>query len=205
MKRFREVWDAYTSQYDQVVIELGPGEKKTYSHAIGLDLVDKPSVDYICDLSEGLGFLEDSSVDLIYSSHFLEHIDDLAMLMLEIERVLKPGGKLQSIVPHFSNPYFYSDYTHHSSWGLYTILYFSDDKYFEREVPRYYNAVNFKINRIFLRFNSPFRLRSLVNRFVIEKLVNINKYTQELYEDVFTGIISCEEIHFEVEKRKTHD
>lgn len=201
MKRFREVWDAYTSQYDQVVIELGPGEKKTYSHAIGLDLVDKPSVDYICDLSEGLGFLEDSSVDLIYSSHFLEHIDDLAMLMLEIERVLKPGGKFQSIVPHFSNPYFYSDYTHHSFWGLYTILYFSDDKYFEREVPRYYNTVNFKINRIFLRFNSPFRFRSIVNRHVLEKLVNMNKYTQELYEDMFTGIISCEEIHFEVEKR----
>lgn len=201
MKTFREVWDEYTSQYDQVVIELGPGEEKTYPNAIGLDLVDKPSVDYICDLSEGLGFLEDSSVDLIYSSHFLEHIDDLAMLMSEIERVLKSGGKLQSVVPHFSNPYFYSDYTHHSFWGLYTILYFSNDKYFEREVPRYYNAVNFKINRIFLRFNSPFRFRSIVNRHVLEKLVNMNKYTQELYEDMFTGIISCEEIHFEVEKR----
>jgi ubiquinone/menaquinone biosynthesis C-methylase UbiE len=203
MQNFKRIWGDYTSEHQQVIIELGPGENKQYSGSLGLDIVQKNSVDYICDLSEGLPFIPDSSVDLVYSSHFLEHIDNLAFMMSEIERVLKPGGKLKSVVPHFSNPYFYSDYTHHSFWGLYTILYFSNDRYFEREVPRYYNTVDFKVKRIFLRFNSPFRLRSIVNRYVIEKIVNMNKYTQELYEDMFTGIFSCEEIHFEVEKRQS--
>jgi len=201
MDNFKIIWEKYAPN-QKLILELGPGEEKKYADSIGLDLVRKPSVDYCCDLSRGLPFIPDNSVDLIYSSHFLEHIDDLGFFFAEVERVLKPGGKLESVVPHFSNPYFYSDYTHKNFWGLYTLLYFSKDKYFEREVPQYYNEIDFKVNSIFLRFNSPFRLRSIANRYILEKLVNINTYTQELYEDVFTGIFSCEEIHFEVEKRK---
>ena len=44
--------------------------------------------------------------------------------MREITRVLKKNGKANIFVPHFSNPYYYSDYTHKRFLGLYTFYYF---------------------------------------------------------------------------------
>lgn len=200
MPEFKIIWDGYCQNNNLKTLELGPGSVKKYSNSIGLDRVQKNSVDFICDLSKGLGFIPDNSVDLIYSSHFLEHIDDLEFFMGEVERVLKPGGRMISIVPHFSNPYFYSDYTHKNFWGLYTLLYFSNDTFFKREVPSYYNSIDFKIMNINLVFNSPFKIRSFFNK-AIEKVVNLNKFTLEFYEENLTGLIQCQEIHFEIEKK----
>jgi SAM-dependent methyltransferase len=183
-----------------IVLEFGPGDIKKYENSIGLDFIDKGSVDYLCDLSKGLSFIPDSCIDLIYTSHFLEHIDSLQNLLLEVNRVLKPGGKMVNIVPHFSNPYFYSDYTHKNFWGLYSVLYFSSDKFFKRDVPRYYNQLDFKINKVYLNFTSPFRPVNLVKKF-FRKLFNSHLIITELYEENLTWIIPCYEIHFEIEKK----
>lgn len=183
-----------------VILELGPGETKVYPDAIGIDWIEKPSVDYIWDLTKGLSFIADNEIDLIYSSHFLEHIDDLAGFLAEVNRVLKVGGKKIGIVPHFSNPYFYSDYTHKNFWGLYSLNYFSSDNYFKRGVPSYYNKLDFKINHIKLEFLSPFKYRWHFKK-MIEKWINSSRFWQEFYEENLTGIIGCYQIYFEIEKK----
>jgi len=185
---------------EKVIIELGPGNIKSDKNAIGIDIFNKDSVDFIYDLSNGLQFLDDNTVDLIISNHFLEHMDNLELFMSEIYRVLKKGGKKIGTVPHFSNPYFYSDYTHKNFWGMYTLLYFSDTQYFKRDVPLYYNSINFQINKIRLVFRSPFIIRHYINK-VIDKIFNSNKYLMEFYEENLTGLISCYEIKFEIEKK----
>lgn len=55
------------------------------------------------DLSKGIPF-PDSSVDAVYHSHFLEHLDrDVAPKFLtEVMRVLKPGGIHRVVVPDFA-------------------------------------------------------------------------------------------------------
>lgn len=52
------------------------------------------------DLTRGLPYA-DASVDLIYHSHFLEHLDrDAAVVLLrEVRRVLVPGGLQRVVVP----------------------------------------------------------------------------------------------------------
>lgn len=52
------------------------------------------------DLSKGVPH-DDASVDVIYSSHMLEHFtrDDAEALLRECFRVLKPGGLLRMVVP----------------------------------------------------------------------------------------------------------
>jgi SAM-dependent methyltransferase len=52
------------------------------------------------DLSRGIPYA-DNSVDAVYHSHFLEHLDrDVAPLFLdEVRRVLKPGGVHRIVVP----------------------------------------------------------------------------------------------------------
>ncbi len=54
------------------------------------------------DLSKGIPF-ENDSVDAVYHSHFLEHLERAAAkdLLIEIRRVLKPGGVVRIVVPDF--------------------------------------------------------------------------------------------------------
>ena len=101
-------------------IGCGPAKKEGF---LGIDKLELPGVDYVADLESGLGFLPDNSVDEIYTSNFIEHIDNLELFMKECHRALKPGAEIRIYVPHFSNPWFYSDYTHKRFFGLYTFLY----------------------------------------------------------------------------------
>lgn len=55
------------------------------------------------DLRRGIPY-PDSSVDAVYHSHFLEHLDrhTAPKFLREILRVLKPGGIQRAVVPDFS-------------------------------------------------------------------------------------------------------
>jgi len=54
------------------------------------------------NLAKGIPF-DSATVDVVYHSHFLEHLDrDAAIIfMLEVKRVLKTGGILRIVVPDF--------------------------------------------------------------------------------------------------------
>jgi predicted SAM-dependent methyltransferase len=61
-----------------------------------------PSNVMVHDLSKGIPF-PNNSVDVVYHSHVLEHLDrDVARTFLvEIHRVLRPGGIVRVVVPDF--------------------------------------------------------------------------------------------------------
>jgi len=188
------------AKMDKVVLELGCGPSKRIQNAITVDMLDIDGVDIVCDLDNGLPFLEDNSIDEIHSFHFLEHVKDINFMMAEIYRVLKTGGIHSGTVPYFGNPYFYSDPTHKSTFGLYTFSYFSKIPYFKRRVPTFYNNVNFKINDIRILFRSNFFVRRNVKR-IFQMIFNSSRYMKELYEEVFCYMIPGYEIFFELEKR----
>ncbi len=183
----------------KVIIELGCGRQKQIENSITIDMIDLPHIDIITDINKGLYFLPDNSVDEIYSFHFLEHVEKVEFIMSEIYRVLKPGGKKIGTVPHFSNPYFYSDYTHHNCFGLYSFCYFSKKDYFKRKVPDFYNSINFKINKIKIGFKSPFLIRNYLRQ-IWSKIFNSSKFMQEFYEENLCHTFPAYEISFELEK-----
>jgi len=188
------------SELKEVIVELGCGNNPYIKNAITIDLMDLPSVDIVADLNNGLPFLPDNSVDAIYSFHFLEHVNDLQLMMREIHRVLKKGGKNIGAVPHFSNPYFYSDYTHHSFFGLYSFSYFSKDNFFKRRVPYFYQDIDFKINKIDIVFYSPFFLRNVFKK-IWGVFFNASRFFQEYYESSCCYTFPAHEIKFELEKK----
>jgi predicted SAM-dependent methyltransferase len=47
---------------------------------------------------------EDASVDAAAMFHFLEHVEELERTILEVHRILKPGGTFWVIVPHAKHP-----------------------------------------------------------------------------------------------------
>lgn len=172
------------SQNEIIILELGCGNSKQFTNSISIDLVDINGVDIVCDLNKGFPFIPDNSIDEIHSVHFLEHIDNLGNIMKEIHRILKPKGIKIITVPHFSNPYFYSDYTHRNHFGLYSLCYFSKSMYFKRQVPVFYNDINFKIKSVSISFKSQYRLQGLFLKYV-GKIINKRKFSLEFTRQIF--------------------
>jgi SAM-dependent methyltransferase len=186
---------AFLAGPDPIRIELGCGEHKTPGY-LAIDNADLPNVDVVADLEQGLPFLPDNSVDLIYSKSFFEHIDNFEGLMREMGRVLRPGGRLQGFVPHFSNPYYYSDPTHRRCFGLYTFAYFAaGPTRFTRRVPGFYANAKFQIESIRLHFTSPWRVRRWL-RAPLNHILNASPSLQEFYEENLCYLIPCYGIYF---------
>ena len=175
---------------DKIVLELGCGTAPQPGR-IGIDLLDLPGVDIVADLEQGLPYIPDSSVDEIHSRSLLEHLDNFEGLMRDIVRVLKPGGTCHIFVPHFSNPYYYSDYTHKRFFGLYTFYYFvAEENQLKRTVPEFYTDIRIRILKIRLKFSSPFKVRRAIKK-LWTAIFNSSRWMQEYYEENLCWKIPC--------------
>ncbi len=183
-----------------VTLDIGCGPRKKNPEYIGIDALDFEGVDLVGDVFEVLDRFPDASVDAVFSAHFFEHIPGVDKLLMEIGRILKPGGKLKIIVPHFSNPYFYSDYTHRNFFGLYSMSYLATENLFKRKVPQYQLNTVFHLANVYLRFQSPFKIRGLFYRFY-GRLINFSYYLKELYEENFSRLVYCYEIEYDLVKK----
>lgn len=203
METYKEIAADFLSKNGKIVIDLGCGPNKK-PETLGLDILPLPGVDFVANLENGLPFIPDNSVDEYVTAHFLEHVDNFELLMAEIHRTLKPNGIVKIIVPHFSNPYYYSDYTHKRFFGLYTFDYFSDgNNGFRRKVPVYNSSFQFKVNSRKLFFKSPYIFFiNLIKKHIYNRLFNSGKYMQALYEDSFSSCIPCYELIFELQAVK---
>ena len=180
-----------------VTLELGCGPAKHDDRAIGVDRLDYESVDLVGDAIEVLKAIPDASIDRIYTSHFLEHVTDFPGIVNEIERVLRDGGVLEAIVPHFANPYFSSDPTHVQRFGLYTFSYVSDDRVLHRQVPTYQRNLCLRLVEVDLIFKStrPFHGRQILKR-LAGLVLNSCRYMRELHEEFFCYIFPAYEIRY---------
>jgi SAM-dependent methyltransferase len=114
-----------------------------------VDHLPLPGTDIQADLNEPLSEIPTDSVAAIYSRHTLEHVSRFLELMAELHRVTKPDGRIEIIVPHFSNPYYYSDPTHVRFFGLYSFFYFCDeDDQPRRKVPSFYRPERFRVESV---------------------------------------------------------
>jgi len=87
-------------------LDLGCGPSKAFPHFIGVDdctdtqlfgVQMKPDV--VCNV-EKLDVFGSASMDFVFSSHCLEHIEDYKKALKEWWRVVKPGGHLCLYLPH---------------------------------------------------------------------------------------------------------
>jgi len=196
----KELLSALTAA-SSLIIELGCGSRKRNAEAIGIDILDYPAVDLVGDIYEVLQKFPDSCVVHASAHHFIEHVDDLNLLMSELERIVKPDGVVDFVVPHFSNPYFYSDPTHQKFFGLYTFCYMSYSTLFSRQVPTYQNDLVFSLERVDLKFKSakPFYGR-YVFKSAIGKIFNSCNYMKELYEESFCYLFPCYEVRYQLRR-----
>lgn len=173
-----------------IVLELGCGATKKEGR-ITIDKVDLPNVDIMADIENGLPFLPDNCVDEIHCRSVLEHIENFEGLMKEIVRVLKSSGKAYIFVPHFSNPYYYSDPTHKRFFGLYTFYYFVDKEHqLKRKVPDFYADTRILILSQRLKFRSIYSILNPSKK-LVGWFFNLHPALQAYYEENLCYIFPC--------------
>lgn len=84
-------------------LNLGCGDKKIGGY-VNVDVCGDPDVR--ADLSVFPWPFESGTADEVFSEHFLEHVKDFESTIVEIHRILKPGGMLHFKVPHFRSRWF---------------------------------------------------------------------------------------------------
>ncbi len=132
--------------------------------------------------------LKTSSIDEIYSSYCLEHIDDQLAVIKEIYRVCKAGATVRLILPHFSNPAFFDDLTHQRLYSTRSFEHFDHDMHALTGYPNYLPEINIKVVRAELRWWPPqiIARKSAGKRFIlntlnwlINRLANANPFLCE--------------------------
>lgn len=180
-------------------INLGSGGgKKDGFYGLDIANIDN-NVDIVADLNRPLDLLPDNSVSEVYSCHVLEHINNFIGLMEELHRIVRPNGKIEIRVPHFSNPYYYSDPTHVRFFGAYTMYYFVpiEDQPEFRKVPAFYSKCCFKVQSVTITLLN----NSLIDRIAFPRLFNfINKSIkrQDFFERRLCRIFPANGICYEL-------
>jgi SAM-dependent methyltransferase len=84
---------------ERIRIDLGCGTKKQPGF-IGLDHFGLPGVDHVLDLTADPFPFDDESVDSVFSSHFIEHIEEPNHVFEEIGRVCRDGARIEFWTPY---------------------------------------------------------------------------------------------------------
>ena len=129
---------------EPVKIDLGCGRRKKKGF-FGFDMKKDSDADYVCDLSKGIP-LADNSVDEIYTSHFLEHLEDYNFMMQEMVRVGKNGARIEIILPYYT----YIGAPLHSYWDNPHRQVFSEAYFIESYINPCFNK--YKIEKMDYKF-----------------------------------------------------
>lgn len=191
--------EPFTTLAADVTVELGCGRNKLRTDSIGIDALAFDGVDIVGLLPDALTDVASASVDVVYSHHFLEHLEGLDDLMSACRRIIRPGGSFIAVVPHFSNPYYYSDPTHRLHFGLYSMSYYADDTIHRRQVDEYAVDSESAFRLVDVRYSFKATIRRPLGFVVARPLqLAVNRFTRfrEFYERRLTWLWPCAEVRF---------
>lgn len=105
-------------------LDLACGQNKTEGY-FGIDLVPGDKVDAAVDLEVFPWPIETGSAEDIVCNHYIEHTSDIIKFMEEVNRILKPGGKIKFVAPYYNSIRCWQDPTHKRAINEATFLYFN--------------------------------------------------------------------------------
>jgi hypothetical protein len=188
-------------------LDLGCGSSPKHGY-IGIDNFYKSKNVIKKDVLLYLKKLPDNSVSEIYSRHFFEHLDYkyIKSLLHQINRVLISGGSILITVPHYSNPFFFSDPTHKTFWGIHSFSYICEETCLRRNVPKYISMKGWSLIDVKVKFVPMKNIKLLGVRMpslclILNFIINLNTVLIEYYERYLASFFSIYEIEFLVLKK----
>lgn len=107
-------------------LDLGCGKNKQ-PNFIGVDVIAFPGVDQVVDLRKAPWPWPDGSVEHVYCSHMIEHLEwpDRVTFFNELYRVLRLGGQCTLVWPNWAHERFWGDPTHKAPMSTFAMYYLS--------------------------------------------------------------------------------
>lgn len=170
------------------ILDVGCGVNK-YPGSIGIDVNPRTRADVLCDLNHFPYPFRDGSFDELRAVHVIEHVSDVIRTMEEFARLVRPGGRIFLVTPHYSDFSSFCDPTHRWHLNSYSFRYFGDDN----AGFSYYSKT--RLREISVRV----RLLSLWRMLGLEFLVNHVPRFRKFWEHYLCFMIRGKVMEFEFE------
>ncbi len=107
-------------------LDVGCGINKLPG-SIGIDRNPASRADVICELDQFPYPFRDSSFDALQAVHVIEHVGDVMKTMEEFHRLVRAGGEVLIITPHYTDFSSFCDPTHRWHLNSFSLRYFGQD------------------------------------------------------------------------------
>jgi len=185
------------------VLDVGCGSSKLVG-ATGIDQFSLPGVDVIHDLNKCPWPFQDEYFDRIVFSHSLSHLTNISEILSECHRLLKPGGVIEIVAPHYSSDNFNTDPTHKMHLGYRSM------NYFVTNVPFGYRYISpscgFELKEAQLSFReckTSWRQTTKFNPLALMGFEILINMFPRLYERFFCWLMPASEVYFRLVKSPT--
>lgn len=115
---------------DHRVLDVGCGAYKIPG-AVGIDHAPEEGVDVVYDLDSFPWPFPGDAFDRAICRHSLAHLANIVRTMEELHRILRPGGILEIVTPHFSSDNAFTDVTIRWSFGYRSMDFFCVNRDFK--------------------------------------------------------------------------
>lgn len=173
---------------DAATLNLGAGRADQLPGALRLDRAKATLPHVVADLDAGFLPFRSSSFARVGAYDVVEHVEDLVKLVIEVHRVLRPGGVFYVTTPHFSCSNAYTDPTHRRALGLHSFDYF-----LENHTLSFYSGARFIIRRRKLYFRG---------RLLGRLLYHFARACPDFYETRLPWLFPAWFLYFELEAVK---
>ncbi len=175
-------------------LDVGCGPYKIPG-AVGIDQQLWPGVDVVYNLERYPWPFADGAFERVICRHSLGHLSDVVKAIEEIHRVLRPGGRVEIVAPHFSSDNAFVDPTRRAFFGYRSMDYFcanSDGKY-------RYTQRQFALREVRISFQQAHVFEGDFKKFNPFKWVGlewlINRFPRS-YEHFFAFMLRANELYF---------
>lgn len=108
------------------ILDVGCGINKK-AGSIGIDVNPASRADVLCDLDRFPYPFRDSSFDGLQAIHVIEHVTDVVRSMEEFHRLVRAGGEVLIVTPHYTDYSSFCDPTHKHHLNSFSLRYFGED------------------------------------------------------------------------------
>jgi SAM-dependent methyltransferase len=176
------------------VLDVGCGINKK-AGAIGVDRNPASRADVIADLDHFPYPFRDSAFDELQAVHVIEHLSDVIRSMEEFHRLVRGGGEVLIVTPHYTDFSSFCDPTHRWHLNSFSMRYFGQD----HAGFGYYSTARFQEN------SARVKLLALWRWLGFEWLVNTFPRYRRFWEHYLCYLVRGKVIEWRLRVIKTSD